>query len=76
MMRRIHLKRAVLLAPIALIALSGCTTVAPYERGFLARSVMIDGASPKMRAFEKHMQVSKEAAQNSDTVGGGGCGCT
>ena len=55
---------------------SGCSTVAPYERGYLARNVMTGAAAPMTRAFERHQQVSKEAGQAGDKVGGGGCGCT
>ena len=63
-----------LLAALALAA-AGCTTVAPYQRGQLARPDMAFDASPgNMRALEKTFG-AKEAASGGASVGGGGCGC-
>lgn len=65
--------RAVLL--LALAVCSGCTTVAPYQRAYLARPDMALDASPGMvRAMERTF-TAKEAASGGASVGGGGCGC-
>lgn len=60
---------------VASFLLAGCTHVAPYERGYLARPDMALDDSPGMaRAMEK-IHPSKEAASGGGSVGGGGCGC-
>jgi hypothetical protein len=62
------------LAAVALIA-CGCTAVAPYQRGYLAREDMALDASPGVaKALEKTFS-AKEAASGGASVGGGGCGC-
>ena len=63
--------RAALLAA----SLGACTTVAPYQRGYLARDDMAFDPSPgTVRALEKTYS-AKEAASGGASVGGGGCGC-
>ena len=58
------------------LLLSGCATVAPYQRGYLARPDMAFDASPgATRALEKTFG-AKEASSGGATVGGGGCGCS
>jgi len=65
--------RAVL-AVLALATLCGCASVAPWQRGYLARPDMgLDPAAPA-RALDK-TYASKEAASGGGAVGGGGCGC-
>jgi hypothetical protein len=65
--------RRLLLA--ASLVLAGCTHVAPYERGYLARPDMaLDGSLGTSRAMEK-IHPAKEAASGGASVGGGGCGC-
>lgn len=60
---------------LAALAASGCTTVAPYQRGYLARDDMALDPSPgTMKALEKTYS-AKEAASGGASVGGGGCGC-
>lgn len=62
-----------LLLTFALAA--GCTSVAPYQRGYLARPDMAFEDSPgHARALEK-TYAAKEAASGGASVGGGGCGC-
>jgi hypothetical protein len=57
------------------LAIAGCTTVAPYQRGYLARPDMAIGADPgTTRALDKTFD-AKEAARGGASVGGGGCGC-
>jgi hypothetical protein len=59
----------------ALVVLGGCTHVAPYDRGYLARPDMaLEAGMGTARAMEK-IYPSKEAASGGASVGGGGCGC-
>jgi hypothetical protein len=61
---------------LALLGCVGCSTVAPYQRGYLARPDMAFDASPgATRALEKTFG-AKEAASGGASVGGGGCGCS
>ena len=66
--------RTVLLAALAL-TLAGCATVAPYQRGYLARPGMSFEESAAMAKTMEKVFVAKEAASGSATVGGSGCGC-
>lgn len=69
--------RAVLRLGIAVLVLfaSGCVSVAPYQRGFLARDDMALETNPGMTKALEKTYAAKEAASGSATVGGGGCGC-
>ena len=59
----------------AAIGAAGCTAVAPYQRGYLARDDMaFDGNPGTAKAIEK-TYAAKEAASGGASVGGGGCGC-
>lgn len=62
------------LAALAL-ACAGCAQVAPYQRGYLARSDMALEASPGMARAMERTWSAKEAASGGAGVGGGGCGC-
>ena len=62
------------LAALAL-ALAGCASVAPYQRGYLARPGMSFEESAAMAKTMEKVFVAKEAASGSATVGGSGCGC-
>ena len=69
--------------PIRLILLlslvglgSGCTpTVAPWERGTLAKPQMALVPDVQQAALLQHTYFSKEASTGGYGVGGGGCGC-
>ena len=67
------MRRALVVAALALCA--GCTHVAPYQRGHLARPDMAMEASPGMTRAMERTFVAKEAASGGASVGGGGCGC-
>ena len=70
---RLPVARAV--AAVLALAVCGCTSVAPYQRGYLARSDMALDTNPGMtKALEKTYS-AKEAASGGASVGGGGCGC-
>lgn len=63
------------IATVLSLAAFGCTTVAPYQRGYLARPDMALEASPGVtRALDKTF-AAKEASFGGASVGGGGCGC-
>jgi hypothetical protein len=57
------------------LALWGCASVEPWQRGHLARRDMALEAAPgTAKALEK-TYAAKEAASGVASVGGGGCGC-
>jgi hypothetical protein len=60
---------------LCVIFLAGCTTVAPWERGDLAKPQMALDPSPVRSALRIHKFTSREAASGGDTAVGGGCGC-
>ncbi len=57
----------------ASFAVTGCTHVAPYERGVLAGPTMSPGdmGSP----VDEHVRAVSEGATGGFGGGGGGCGC-
>jgi hypothetical protein len=57
------------------VALAGCTTVQPWQKGNLAKTEMMFDADPLQSRFEQHIYFSKEGASGGYGVGGGGCGC-
>lgn len=64
-----------LLASLLALALAGCASVAPYQRGYLARPGMSFEESAAMAKTMEKVFVAKEAASGSASVGGSGCGC-
>lgn len=62
-------------ALIALLALSGCATVQPWERGITARKSMQLVRLPHLAAARDHTYFSKEASAGGRSFDGGGCGC-
>ncbi len=60
---------------IVSIAVTGCQTVNPWERGNLAKPQMALEFEPLTAALTAHTFSSKEAASGGYGVGGGGCGC-
>jgi uncharacterized protein DUF4266 len=68
------LRLAQQLAPLfAALGLSGCTHVAPYERGALARPDMTAG--DLVGAAERHAISIHEGASRGGAVAESGCGC-
>lgn len=55
--------------------LSGCTHVAPYERGDLARPSMRPETEANEQSFRTHVHDSREGATGGHGSTGGGCGC-
>ena len=66
--------KKVLLA-LAALALAGCATVQPWEKGHLAKPEMTFDSDPLQSRFEQHIYFSKENMTGGYGVGGGGCGC-
>jgi len=63
-----------LLSLLMSASLSGCS-VAPWERGDLAKSQMALDSHPLQTEFRGHAYGSREAATGSSVGAGGGCGC-
>jgi hypothetical protein len=66
---------AVTLFIIPILAVSGCSTVAPYERERLARPDMIAGRDADARAGQDHATAYREGSTGALGSTGGGCGC-
>ncbi len=54
---------------------SGCTTVAPSQRGYLAKPEMNPAGEPSEESFHSHIEAAREGAMGGHGVQGGGCGC-
>jgi hypothetical protein len=59
----------------ALLCLSGCETVQPWERGTLARREMQWQPDPMEISLQAQIHASKEASSGGQGAAGGGCGC-
>ena len=60
---------------LSIIALTGCQTVEPWERGILAKEEMQWQASTMDARFRQQMFNSKEASSGTSGAAGGGCWC-
>ncbi|MGH6830705.1 MAG: DUF4266 domain-containing protein [Methylocella sp.] len=65
---------AALLLALSMMA-SGCATLAPWERGNLAKPHMALEPNPAERVLREHAYSSREAAIGGPAAAGGGCGC-
>jgi hypothetical protein len=65
----------ILLLAAAAFALAACASVAPYQRGYLARPDMAFEPSAGTAEALGKTYSAKEAASGGASVGGGGCGC-
>jgi hypothetical protein len=63
------------LAAAWLVALAGCATVQPWERGTLAKPVMATEAPAHETTQKLRTYSAKEGGAAATGVGGGGCGC-
>jgi hypothetical protein len=59
----------------ALLLLSGCAVVQPWERETIAREDMAWAPDPLQARLDAHIFFSKEASLPGGGAGGGGCGC-
>ncbi|RIZ66330.1 MAG: DUF4266 domain-containing protein [Methylococcales bacterium] len=57
------------------LSFSGCTTVAPWQRGTLAKPQMAPDPHPVRNTYQTHIYNSREATTGMSSAGGGGCGC-
>ena len=64
-----------ILGLLFLVALSGCTSVQPYEREVLSKPVMQFDFDKTETAAREHFLNSLEGSTGGFGVGGGGCGC-
>ncbi|MCH9638635.1 MAG: DUF4266 domain-containing protein [Betaproteobacteria bacterium] len=66
----------ILLLLIMCLGVSGCVSVAPWERGILAKPHMAIVQNPVQNKVRAHNYSSREAgAPVNASGGGGGCGC-
>lgn len=65
----------VLAALAAVLGASGCVTVRPEEREFLADSSMNFGSGGEADAHEGHVLSNREGSFGAGEFSGGGCGC-
>lgn len=59
----------------ALLSVSGCANVKPWQRGTLADYTMRADRDPLATSQAEHIFFSREASNGGRGVGGGGCGC-
>ncbi len=65
-----------LLLIVVCIGISGCVSVAPWERGILAKPHMAIVQNPAQTKLRAHKYSSREAGASVNSLGGGGgCGC-
>ena len=68
-----------LLAPVALAALGGCTSlepwVKPYEREHLADPIMALSRNSIAATYRDHVFETREGSHGATGAVGGGCGC-
>lgn len=60
---------------LAMMLMSGCETVQPWQKGALADYSMRADRDPLEGVMSGHITFSREATSGGDGVGGGGCGC-
>ena len=71
-MRRRYL---VLTGFLALLGVTGCANVKPWQRQTLADYTMRADRDPLSTSQAEHIFFSREASTGGRGVGGGGCGC-
>ena len=60
---------------LLVVALSGCETVQPWERGLLAKEEMQGQPDVMEGIMRSQIHASKEASSGGAGAAGGGCGC-
>jgi hypothetical protein len=60
---------------VATLALSGCATLRPWQRGRLADSCMVFDADGALVGYMTHWQEAREGSKGGYGVQSGGCGC-
>jgi len=59
----------------ALVCLSGCRPIKPWQRGTLAHRCMQPDSRPEESRAKQHMLGARETSQGASGETGGGCGC-
>jgi hypothetical protein len=79
MSTKTHRNSRILIALVALAAVSGCSSiepwVKPYERDRLADPIMFLDMDPVSSAYIYHVYEAREGARGGEGTAGGGCGC-
>ena len=57
------------------LGLSGCSTVQPWQRGYLTDYTMRQDRDELHVNMNEHMYFSREGSAGGRGIGGGGCGC-
>jgi len=60
---------------IACLSLSACSSVKPWQRGYLSKDVMQTSQDPMAATLDNHIHFSKEGSSGGGQAAGGGCGC-
>lgn len=68
-------RRAAIAALIVAFMGTGCTSVAPWERGRLAKPQSAIEPEPMQRNLRTHVYSSREGTPGGSPAQGGGCGC-
>jgi len=65
----------VVLALLLCVCATGCASVAPWERGNMAKPHMALEPDHQRSTMREHIHSSREAASGENAAEGGGCGC-
>lgn len=65
----------IVLSLLAILPMTGCVGVKPWERASLGTYPMRADRDPLNDALSEHIYFTREAAAGGRGVGGGGCGC-
>jgi hypothetical protein len=60
---------------VSCVIISGCSTVKPWQRGYLSKDVMSSANDPLGSSLDNHIYFSKEGSSGGGQAAGGGCGC-
>lgn len=67
--------RTVMVTWVFALLVTGCATIAPYERERLARRDMELDRNPELSAGQQHATAYREGSSGAEGASGGGCGC-
>lgn len=67
--------RQFLVASLCIFLSTGCASVEPWEKGYLAREEMTLTPDPLAATLSDHIFFSKEASTSGSQASGSGCGC-
>lgn len=67
--------RLLLLVLFLAVTASGCASVKPWEREYLADPIMQFDYNKEEKSVREHFLATREGSTGSFGVSGGGCGC-